>query len=182
MQAHPLVHRLPTVPEVRAPGEPATPGLVKQFRDFGMRRQGMTVRLGAWPLVLPGLATVGAPQHTAQLYTDHDETGVYIGRGYRPDVGGPRTGREAPGRLGGQLPHLLQFPPGAAPVAADEQGRRLRAHVDGPIYRRDGYSGDPGVLDAGHPVPATAAVHALEQALVRGAHVERVGISGIHGQ
>ena len=39
MQAHPLVHRLPTVPEVRAPGEPATPGLVKQFRDFGMRRQ-----------------------------------------------------------------------------------------------------------------------------------------------
>jgi hypothetical protein len=46
----------------------------------------MAIRLGAWPLVLPGLAPVGAPQHAAQLYADNDEVGVRIRRGYGADV------------------------------------------------------------------------------------------------
>src|SRR5687768_3146276 len=98
-----------------------------------MRGQGVAVGLGAWPLVLPGLAAVCASYDAPQLYTYDDEVGVHMRQGYRPDVGGPGTGREAPGGLRRQVPHLLQLPPGVAAVAADEQGGRLRAGVDGTV-------------------------------------------------
>ena len=76
VQVHPPVRALPAVAEVRALGEPAAPGLVQELRGSGVGEQGVAVGLGARPLVLPGLAAVGAPHHPAKLYADHDEVRV----------------------------------------------------------------------------------------------------------
>jgi hypothetical protein len=57
-----------------------------------------------------------------------------------------------------------------------------RAGVEGPVRGRDGGRGDPGILDAGEPVPGTPAVLALEEALVGGADVQGVWVLGVDRQ
>src|SRR5215208_5134277 len=52
------------------------PGRVQELGGSGMGEQGMAVGLGTWPLVLPGLAAVGAPHHPAKLYAGYDEVWV----------------------------------------------------------------------------------------------------------
>src|SRR5215218_7296987 len=105
-----------------------------------------------------------------------------MGERDRADVGGPGPGWEAPGRRGGKVPHTLQLTPGSTAITAYEQGRRFGARVDGPVGRRDGDGGDPGVFDPGELLPGPSAILALEDTLVRGADVEGIRILGIQGQ
>src|SRR5215211_5411766 len=72
VKIHPPVCGLPALAEVCALGESAAPGLVQEFGGSGVGEQGMAVGLGTRPLVLPGLAAVGAPHHPAKLYAGHD--------------------------------------------------------------------------------------------------------------
>src|SRR5215210_2182030 len=179
---HPRVGGGPALAEVLALGEPAARGLVEGIRRGGVSGEGVAVGVGSGPLVLPGLSAVRAPHHPSQLYARHDEVRVLVGECDRPDVGGPGPGRKAPRRRRREVLQALQLPPGRAAVAADEQGARLRPGVERPVDGRDGDRGDPGMLDAREPLPALAAVLALEQALVRGADVYSVWRLGIDGE